>query len=519
MAVEVKIGVNSYDHWPPEDQEHITRLENYRRCRLLFKGRHQDVWPRVQSWLEKEVDKGMVYVVCNFAGLLSKVAADMLFGEPVRLSIGDPESPEQTYLTDLVTTNRVRTLNYEMALSCSWRGEVIYKVRHGIRANQDQVQPRSIIEAVSPAIFYPIIGQDNIRGLEGGVFGWIKQGHSGIKGGPTDREYLRIERQLPGRIENELYLMDHDGRTISQRMKLDVFPEYANLQEYQETGIDKLLFCHVPNLRLEDEFYGLSDYYDLESIFDEMNNRVSRVSRVLDKHESPKLILPPGIMKWDDTRQRYYIEKEDLEAIEVDRKDQTVGGDLPKYLTWDAQLNAAFAHIDKLLEMAFLVSETSPDAFGLGKRGAAESGRALKFRLLRLLAKINRKKLYFDEAIEYTLQRAFELDRAAGVQGAPEDADLRREWADGIPDDPKEQSEIENTRTGGKATSSVRSAVRRLDGIEGKDLEDEVAAIDAEEAGDMGRPEDTTDRNRLIDMVRGAGEGGAGGRGDAAAGE
>ena len=158
-----------------------------------------------------------------------------------------------------------------------------------------------------------------------------------------------------------------DGRSIKEQVNLNIFPEYAELPEEQETRYPGLLFEFVPNWRLDDEFWGMSDYYDLEGIFDELNNRVSRISRVLDKHESPKLILPPGIMKWDEQYGRWYIEKEDLEAIEVDPTEAEKFGDLPRYLTWDAQLEAAFKQIDKLLEFAFIVSETSPDAFGLSK--------------------------------------------------------------------------------------------------------------------------------------------------------
>ena len=50
-----------WDTWPPAG--HARRLEDYDRYRLLFKGRHQDVYARVQAWLEKEVDKTIIYLV------------------------------------------------------------------------------------------------------------------------------------------------------------------------------------------------------------------------------------------------------------------------------------------------------------------------------------------------------------------------------------------------------------------------------------------------------------------------
>lgn len=479
----IDLGKEQTDVWPPDDKETEKRLDNYRRSRLLFKGRHQEVYERIQRWLEESQSKWTTYIVCNFAGLISKVSADMLFGEGVKVIVSDdPTSPEQMQVDELFKNNKLGSLNYEMALSNSWRGEVVYKMRYGTMAAWKDDTARAIIEPGSPGRFFPIIGGDNVRDLKGGIFGQIKKGRSNTEAS-EDRSYLKIERHEPGIIRNELWQLEADGKTLSTQVDLKLFPEYEDLEQEQETGYPGLLFTFTPNWRLEDEFWGISDYFDMETIFDELNNRISRVSAVLDKHESPRLILPPGIMKYDERYERWYIEKEDLEAIEISGEDETVRGDLPKYLTWDAQLSAAFQQIDKLLEMAFLISETSPDAFGMGERGAAESGRALKFRLLRLLAKINRKKLYFDEALKEVVYTALKLESVHGAGVDPEGLDIRIEWSDGIPDDPKEQAEIESIRTNNEPTTSIKSAVRRLDKVEGEALEEELQEMEADRAG------------------------------------
>jgi len=58
-------------------------------------------------------------------------------------------------------------------------------------------------------------------------------------------------------------------------------------------------------------------------------------------------------------------------------------GNKPEYIVWNANLDSAMKEIDKMVEFLFMFSETSPDALGLGKGGQAESGRALKMKLLR----------------------------------------------------------------------------------------------------------------------------------------
>ncbi len=465
----VQIGQEETNVWPPEDAATSQRLKDYEMNRLLFKGKHHDVFERVDEWLRREEDKTLIYIVCNFAGLISRVSADMLFGEAPGYVIGDYDSPEQGALTQIVSANGLNALNYEMALSGSWRGETVYKVRYGQPTSWKNEDARPIIYSISPEYYFPLIDPEDIRSVSGGVFGWILNKEE-------DKSYLRIERQLPGEIHNELYLLK--GESIKDRVPLRTLDEYAGLEDVQETGYPGLLFEFCPNWRLEDEYWGNSDYSDLGSVFDELNNRVSRISRVLDKHESPRLVLPPGIMKWDERNGRWYIEKEDIEAMEVDPEEEA--GNLPRYLTWDAQLDAAYKHIDKLMEFVFMVSETSPDAFGMGKHGVAESGRALKFRLIRLLGKVNRKKLYFDNAIKNILYKAMYLQHIK--EGTPSVEDkIYIEWKDGMPDDALEGAQIEQIRTGNKATTSRRSAIRRLDRLEGEQLEEEIEEINTDE--------------------------------------
>lgn len=448
--------------FPPLDSR--DRLKDYEKYRLLFKGKHQDVYPRIQSWIEKESDKAIIYIIVNFAGLLSKISADLLFGEMVRAVVGDEESKEQTALDQIVLNNSLHTKNYEMALSSSWRGDSFYKVRFGKR--KAWLDNQVIIESVPAGICFPHLNGDNVQEMTGCTIAWTKEFE--------DKDYLRREIHLPGKIMNELWLMD--GKELKRMVPLNTIPDYVELPEQQDTGYPGLLVVHVPNWRLDDEFFGISDYYDMESLFDEINNRVSKVSRILDKHSDPKLVLPPGIMQYDDNLKRYYVEKESLQCLEVEPSET---GDLPKYLVWDAQLEAAFKQIEHLVELGMMVSETSPAAFGIDKTASrAESGRALKFKLLRTLAKINRKKLYFDEALKEVLYIAQVMDVTHG-RGNYQPKSPRLEWADGLPADTVEQSEVEERRiTAGN--TSIESSIRRLDGLDGKDLKAELKRIEDE---------------------------------------
>ncbi len=475
-----------WETWPPAG--HSERLSNYARYRQLFLGKHQEVYARVQQWLDREVDKAIVYIVCNFAGLVSRVSADLLFGEQPRFVVGDEDSAEQVGLDAIVNGNGLNALDYETALSASWRGDTVLKVRFGKRHPYSE-KPEAIIEAVPSGIFFPHLDGDNVRQMTGATLAWVKQ--------RRDKHYLRKEIHEPGVIRNELWELD--GGRIKNQVKLSTLDEYRDLPEEQETGFSGLLAEYVPNWRMDDDFWGISDYVDLEGLFDEINNRVSRISRVLDKHESPKLVLPPGVMKFDPVTKRYYVEKEALDVVEVEPGE---AGDLPKYLVWDAQLEAAFKQIEKLLEILFLTSETSPDVFGLGKNGAAESGRALKFRLLRTLAKVNRKKLYFDQALKNVLYAAQVLDTVHGA-GRYRPAIPRIEWADGLPQDSLEAAQVEQTRLAAGNTS-LESSVRRMDGLDGKALQEEMDRIKKNQEPRLATP---TGPRVSLQPPAGAGEG------------
>ena len=146
------IDVKAGDPWPPEG--HRERIEAYATYRLLFLGKHDDVFQRVQLWLDKTPDKSLVYIVANFPKLVSLVSADMLFGEEPGFVAGDEGSAEQAALDAITRANGMHTLNYEMALGASVRGDAVYKLRYGPRYSYSE-RPEAIISAVNPALFLP----------------------------------------------------------------------------------------------------------------------------------------------------------------------------------------------------------------------------------------------------------------------------------------------------------------------------------------------------------------------------
>ena len=436
------IPVEQWEHFPPTEEDG-SRISRYEELREVVRET-----PAPLGW-----DTAISWVAVNFSALVCSLASDLLFGEA-------PEFRGSDSLPDILEDNKMDALLQEMGYSGAFRGDTVLKVRY---------DERPIIESVNPSLFFPEFEGDGSREMSRATLAWVKQVSQ--RNRPDYRHrYLRKEIHEPGLIRNELFRME--GNQIGNRVDLSTLPEYARVPEIEETGHDGLLVTHIPNWRIDTEFWGISDIWDLRALQRELSNRVSRIGDILDKHSSPKLLLPPGVMEFDERTQRYYVRKETLEALEVDPEMDT---NLPRYLTWDARLESAFAQVDKLLELMMMVSETSPAALGMEKNGVSESGRALKYRLLRTLAKMNRKKRYFDAGLKEALYAAQVLEHVHGKGLKPEDVEI--DWQDGLPNDDIETMEVVSA---GRASGvmSLRRAIR-YQGVE--DVDEELKEIREDE--------------------------------------
>lgn len=433
----------------PRSENDRTRVENYSFYEDIFLGKHSSAFAKFSAEMSKK-KKSMIYVICNFGALISKVSADLLFGEQIGFKF--PETTDQKIIDavdDIVTLNKLHTRNYESALSNSYFGDSAIKLRRDAKGNP-------IIEYISPQTVFPTFKEDNVNELEKIELCWPKT----VNG----RNYLRKEIHTRGAIDNEVWLMN--GDELMYKVNFEDVYGINNIKEHEDTGIDDFLVKLIPNWKSTGFAYGISDYADLGTLFDEINNRITRMADILNRHSDPKLAVPKGVLDEDGK-----VRTASFDLFEVS-SNQGGGINKPEYITWDASLDSAFKEIDKIVEFLFLFSETSPSVFGLDKGGQADSGRALKFKLIRTLAKISRKKNYYDEAIKWAIMTALKLKGMKPVE--PQIV-----WQDGIPQDTYEAAQIEEIRMR-SGNTSLESSIRRLDGGTDDDINAEIARIDEE---------------------------------------
>lgn len=444
----------------PPSQADVSRLHSYEVFEKMFLGEHFDAFRlKTPEGVQKDY-AALRYVAVNFAGMLSKLSADMLFEEFPKIDV--PDKGDHEFLEAIITANGLRTQFYESALENSYRGDAVFRIR-----SKDE---KMLIEDLNPTTYFPEYNEDNTREEPTAhVLAWNVK----LAGKPESKGVFK-EKHYRGKIVNELWETDKAGKVIAQLPIESYMPD--TLPEI-ETGIDDFLVVHIPNYRINSRFFGLSDYYDLMSLFFAINNRITKTDNILDKHGDPILVVPPGILDEEGK-----VRKESFGVIEADTSE--AGSGKPEYIVWDAKLESAFSEIDRLVEFMFLTSETSMAAFGLDKNGVAESGRALKFKLLRTIAKKHRKELYFDQGIKRLLFTAQKFAKAnnlscEGVKMTGEAFMPTIEWQDGVINDAVEQLDIEERRLNA-GLSRKADSIARLDGITVKEAEEKVVLIDEE---------------------------------------
>ena len=441
-----------------QDQGRLTEYEYFGR---LFMGNHFSAFNiRISDQYYNRAHAKLRYVMVNFAGLISKICADMLFGEP--LTVKMPEG-DQKWIDALWRENKMDVQCYESALSNSYCGDAIFKIMAGKRRPYD-TDSTVIIEDITPSIYFPKINGFNVREEpnEKELAWTFKKG---------DRTYLRKEVHTQGLITNEVWLME--GTKIMGKEPLEIL-DLPDLADMVPTGINESLIVHIPNWKTGNRYFGISDYYDLDSLFFAINNRMTKNDNILDKHSDPILMVPQGVL---DEKGR--VKKGQLGVIEIVEGENQK----PEYIVWDASLENAFRQIEKLVEFLYLSGEISPDLIGMGK-GQSDSGRALKFKLMRTISKIARKKLYYDMTIKEVIYIAQIFAKVHNLkvdgktlQGNPEKPELK--WQDGLPVDEVEQADVE-TKKIDAGIQSKKDAVMNIDQIDEKAAEEKLAEIEKE---------------------------------------
>jgi SPP1 family phage portal protein len=457
--------------YPP--QAHNKRIRQYRMNKKVFKGLHNEVF-KSSNLLPSHKD--LLYVSVNLAGIICKKSADFLFGEELKVLAGKGEySKEQEAFNRLMEENHLNIMLYENAISNAYAGDSFIKVRYGQEYGGELPpeldEPKVIIENINPEYVFPeTVSWDKNR---------IKCYHIAIPlyDEEEDKWSLTVESHYAGKIVYSRY------NIAPINFNMDNEPDRWAIQGIDEsasyevmTGVNMPLVVHIPNLSIADTWEGLDDLTEILPLLDEINNRITQIADILDKHSNPAMAVPSGLLSADEDGNAQF-------RVAVDKVFEVMGKDdiVPSYITWNGQLNEAFSELDRLVDMVLMVAEIPAVALGKGDSGTSgSSGLAIKWRMNSILAKINRKKQYYSKGIKQVFYIAQKLEEALGIA----DYDITvpvLHFQDGLPKDEMEQANIMSVRTGGAKTLSQKSAVMILNNFTEEQAELEIERIKQEE--------------------------------------
>lgn len=480
--------------FPP--QAHYERVLRCKQNKKLFKGYHNEVFH--ENIVKSERAKETLYISVNLASLICKKSADFLFGEEIKITAGlGDDTAEQKALDRIIEQNHLNVLLYESALSNAFSGDSFIKVRYGQEFGGElphELDPhRVIIENLNPEMVFPetvVWDKNKIKTFHVAVPYYVQK---------EKQWYLSIESHSSGHILYQKYKMTPLYYNINQeveRWEIDGVVEEGF--QVVKTGVPVPLVVHIPNLATADDWEGIDELTEIHPLLDEVNNRLSQIASILDKHSDPALVVPSGSVGEDEygnAEFRVAVDK----VFEITSKDDV----LPSYVTWDGKLDQAFQELDRLIDLILTTSEIPSVALGRGDSGTSgSSGLAIKWRMNSLLAKINRKRQYYQKGLKQILYTAQKLEEVLGIA----DYELTipvLEFKDGLPVDDMEQANIMQVRTGGAKTLSQKSAIMKLNNMTESQAEAEIQRIKEETEAEM----TTADPSIFNPVVEDEGEG------------
>lgn len=458
--------------WPIEDTTEQERLKRISENEILFRGKLEEIHPLWYQRVTKNWPQSVpALVAANFYKPITLLCADLLYGEQGELvGIKCNNSKTMQAVQRIIETNRFSAIVYEVGgLAASYRKDGLYSIEFDDITKQVRIYPQ-------PANFwFPVVDQANVKKVKQHIIAWPER-HG-------NRWYLRKDVHEPGVVYHFAYELTgivsdpKNSNSIDKtkpgkiRRQVHLSELGLDIPEQVETRIDRPLIVHCPNWSVDNDIYGVDDYEDLDTLIYELAIMLSRNSMVLAKHTDPNMCGDPSCLQQDE-KGNYIL------PVGGAFFPYQEGSAKPEYLTWDGKLEAAEKQIDRLIELIFYISETSPAAFGMDKVSSTESGTALKKRLMRTIAKVNRKKLYADPAIKDVIEIAQMLDVEWGG-GKYEVERPTIEWADGLPDDPKEEAEIVGMRIK-DGTLSQLDAIMMLDKCDEETARKKLEQIQAE---------------------------------------
>ena len=449
--------------WPPKDEDEAARLKEHAFMRQVYNGIHEKIFPQYISYLaDAPRDAKKQKIILDWPELATDSYLNLLFGEDIEIDAGREDLPELP--------------NDQAFIDFSRYGIGLYEVSD------------VGIQALNPENCYIVVEQDNIQKQKAFVFFHVFKRTEENK----EREYVKFTIHTPGQIQHAVYSIsgtpDFQGTVrgqtkLSGPLDLSDFPAYAEL-DVDGQGIQKpiedMLVVVVQNKLSSERYYGRSDYKpSVVSLIESLEMSFAQRDEVLAKFTSPTPVVPESATVFNHSKQEW--EYKSGQAIII-----APGESTPSLMVWQAELGAVERAIEQKMDQLLQMLQLSRVLLAGQGQGTAESGTALRIRLIPTLSKVSKYAREAEKAIPKVLNLWSQLH-------PPEipAKNITVRFQDGIPEDP-----VETTQTCSLAVAggfmSVEKAVSQCQDLplDSPELAEEVARIRARPEPDVPMDDD-----------------------------
>lgn len=384
----------------------------------------------------------------NYQRLMSLKMADLVCGEYPTIS--GVTAAENAAIQDVRDMSDFDAKLYSTVIDISRYGDALWRM-------YKDYDGRMNFTCWDPTQWYPIVAQDGTNAIKAHCLCWIVNKSEDVLN-PDFYLNVQIHSNNPkdiGYYEHREFKMNASGTMIGDQVSSKRVP----------TGLDRCAVFHIRAFAVTNSVYGYDDYMTVDSILAEIMARVGQISAILDKHADPNITGPVSMLEVDPKTGEYHLRAGKFFAV-------SPGEEHPEYMTWDGQLTSAFKQLEFLVNQMYILSEMGAAVLG-GQDGSSQaiSGTAMRFKMVNPLAKARRiansmtlpvRKLFSSlsvsaEVDEKMFDHPEDTANPAGadpttippVQPKPLQLPIPYRkisvfWADGLPDDPREN--IENCK-------------------------------------------------------------------------
>lgn len=428
--------------WPPEDADEAARLKEHAFMRQIYNGLHEKVFPRYIAYLaDASKDSKKQKIILDWPELATDSYINLLLGEEPEIVAGSRDD--------------LPTLPTDQAfIDVSRYGIGLFEVSD------------AGIQALNPENCYIVVTPGNIQKPQAFVFFHTWKEKESQSGKEKEVEYIKFTIHRPGTIQHLVFeiwqgwgianLTGFQGASKKLRgpLPLGDFPAYdgldVNAEGYQYPPVEDMLVVAVQNKLSSERYYGQSDYKpSIISLIESLELLFAQRAEVLAKFTSPTPIVPESATVFNHSTQEW--EYKAGQAIITKPGDPS-----PSLMVWQAELGAVDRAIEQSMDQLLQMLQLSRVLLAGQGQGTAESGTALRIRLIPTLAKVGKYARAAEKAIPTVLHLWSQLHPPEIL---PES--IKVSFQDGIPDDPMETANINVARANALAALRMNNILGR----------------------------------------------------------